>query len=91
MNRALTCRWLGATQTSSAFSMLDMCVLSPFSKAEFCCLRRTGRTFELPADFNHVWEWHTGGKVETDEFDNQPLDSQQPLSILFKDLHQSIL
>ena len=32
------------------------------------------RTFEFPADLDHVWEWHTGGKIETDEFDNQPLD-----------------
>ena len=32
------------------------------------------RTLELPADFDHVWEWHAGGKVEADEFDDQPLD-----------------
>jgi hypothetical protein len=44
------------------------------------------RTFELPSDFDDVWEWHTGSKVETNKFNNQPLDSQQPLSILFDNL-----
>ena len=44
------------------------------------------RTFELPADFDHVWVWHARGKVETDKFDNQPLDGQQALSILFENL-----
>jgi hypothetical protein len=32
------------------------------------------RTFELPANFDHIWEWHTGGKVETDKFDDESLD-----------------
>jgi hypothetical protein len=44
------------------------------------------RTFELPSDFYHVWEWHAGGKIEADEFDDEPLDGQQPLSVLFDDL-----
>jgi len=34
------------------------------------------RTFELPANFDDVLEWHTRGEIETDEFDNQPLDGQ---------------
>jgi hypothetical protein len=44
------------------------------SKQVFAILQKNLRTFELPADFDHVWEWHTGGKVETDKFDNQPLN-----------------
>lgn len=50
------------------------------------CRKERVRTFELPTNFDHVWEWHMGGKVETDEFDNQPFDCQQPLSILFENL-----
>jgi hypothetical protein len=45
------------------------------------------RTFELPSDFDNVWEWHTGGKVETNKFNDQPLDGQQPLSVLFDNLY----
>jgi len=44
------------------------------------------RTFQFPSDLDDVWEWHTGGKVETNKFNNQPLDGQQPLSVLFDDL-----
>ena len=55
-------------------------------KAGIRCLEGKVRTFELPADFDHVWVWHARGKVETDKFDNQPLHGQQALSILFEDL-----
>ncbi len=69
-NEILTYRWLGATQTLSTFSMLD-CVSS-----QGCAVRRgKGRTFELPTDFDHVWERHTRSKVETDKFYNKPFDS----------------
>jgi len=27
------------------------------------------RTFELPANFDDVLEWHTRGEIETDEFE----------------------
>jgi hypothetical protein len=70
MNRPPTCRWSGATQTSSAFSMLYMCAFQSSRIFNVFAVR----TFEFPADLDHVWEWHTGGKIETDEFDNQPLD-----------------
>ena len=43
-------------------------------------------TIKFLSDLNHVWERHMGGKIETDEFYNQPLYGQQPLSVLFEDL-----
>jgi len=76
-----TCRWLGATQTLSTFSMLVLS-LSVKQPTQFV---RT-RTFKPLSDFDNEWEWHTGGKVETNKFNNQPLDGQQPLSVLFDNL-----
>jgi hypothetical protein len=54
--------------------------------SHFVAKTKRAQTFQLPSDFYHVWEWHTGGKIETDEFDDQTLDGQQPLSVLFDDL-----
>src|SRR6266704_4105790 len=55
-----TCRWLGATQTLSTFSMLVLS-LSVKQPTQFV---RT-RTFKPLSDFDNEWEWHTRGKVET--------------------------
>jgi hypothetical protein len=45
-----------------------------FSQAGLAAFAENLRTFEFPADFDHIWEWHTGSKVETDKFDDQSLD-----------------
>jgi hypothetical protein len=55
------------------------------------CSKNGESTFELPSDFDHVREWHAGSKIEADEFDNQTLDGQQPLSVLFDDLFLRVL
>lgn len=53
----------------------ELCVHRPFgSKHDSLFFEGKVRTFELPADFDHVGVWHTGSKVETDKFDDQPLD-----------------
>jgi hypothetical protein len=60
------------------------------SKKHFLPKMKRVQTFELPSDLYHVWEWHAGCKVETDEFDDQTLDGQQPLSVLFDDLSLTV-
>ena len=79
-----TYQWSGAMQTLSTFSMLGCVSSSQFKQGERDCIKV--QTFKLPADFDHVWVWHTRSKVETDKFDNQPLDGKQPLSILLENL-----
>jgi hypothetical protein len=79
-----TCRWLGATQTLSTFSTLVFRHSQSEQPTQFVRIRI--RTFKPLSDFDNVWEWHTGGKVETNKFNNQPLDRQQPLSVLFDNL-----
>jgi hypothetical protein len=70
---------------ASFVNLFDAAVMTLPSKNKISQRERV-RTFELSADLDHVWEWHAGSKVETNEFDDQPFDGQQSLSVLLKNL-----